>query len=99
MCHRDINYLVQYEQGKANLLYLLHVTPIIDHFNISLIATCIEEDPTLAQLLKIVKSGKKWIPKFSSVKLKKFEPVLNEITMTGNIALLQSERIILPEKL
>ena len=75
------------------------MTPIIDHLNISLIATCIEEDPTLAQLLKIVKSGKKWIPKSSSVKLKKFEPVLNEITMTGFIALLQSERIILPGKL
>ena len=125
--HQDINYTVQYQQGKANqsdylsrhgkpqsslaeeqqketgdlhnLLNLLHTTPIINHLSISSIATCTKEDPTLAQLLKIVKSGKAWIPKFSSAKLKKFEPILSEITMTGNTILLKSDRIILPEKL
>ena len=81
------------------LLYLLHMTPIINHLSIPSIATCTKEDPTLAQLLKIVKSGKTWIQKSSSIKLKMFEPTLSKITMTDNSILLKSESIILPEKL
>ena len=69
------------------------------HLSRSSVATCTKEDPTLAQLLKIVKSGKTWIPKSSSAKLKKFEPILSEITMTGNTILLKFNTIILPEKL
>ena len=127
LCYQDINYTVQYQQGKANqsdyltghgkpqsslaeeeqketddlhnLLYLLHATPIINHLSISSIATYTKEDQTLAELFKIVKSGKRLIPKFSSTKLKKFQPILSEITMTGNTILLKSNRIILPEKL
>ena len=50
------------------------------------------------ELLNIVKSRKTWIPKSSSAKLKKCEPIPSEITMTGNSNLLKSDRIILPEK-
>ena len=52
-----------------------------------------------AQLLEIVKSGKTWIPISSFAKLKRFESILSEITMTGNTILLISDKIILPEKL
>ena len=75
------------------------MTPIINHLSIPSIATCTKEDPTLAQLLKIVKSGKTWIQKSSSIKLKRFEPTLSKITMIDNTILLKSESIILPEKL
>ena len=50
-------------------------------------------------MLDIVKSGKKWIPKSTSTKLWKFEPILDEITILGNNILLKSDRIILPEAL
>ena len=50
-------------------------------------------------MLKIVESGETWIPKSSSAKLKTFETILSEITMTGNTILLKYDRIILPEKL
>lgn len=82
-----------------NLLYCLHVTPIIDQLGISSIAKQTEEDPTLSELLLIVKSGKTWIPKTASKDLQKFQPILNEITLSGNNILLKSDRIILPEKL
>ena len=59
-----------------------------------------EEDPMLSQLLGIVKSGKKCIPKSASNKLRKFEPIqIDEITISGNNILLKSDRIILPEAL
>ena len=90
------------EQNEAdelqNLLYLLH-TKVIDHLGISLIAKHTEEDPILSQLLDIVKSGKKWIPKSASNKLRKFEPILDEITISGNNILLKSNTITLPEAL
>ena len=64
-----------------------------------MIAKHTEEDPILSQLLDIVKSSKKWIPKSASNKLQKFEPILDEITISGNNILLKSDRIILPEAL
>ena len=73
--------------------------PVIDHLGISLIAERTEEDHILSQLLNIVKSGKKWIPKSASNKLRKFEPILDKITISGNKILLKSDRIILPEAL
>ena len=80
--------MTEEEQNEAdelhNLLYLLHTTPVIDHLCISLIAEHTEEDHILSQLLNIVKSGKKWIPKSASNKLRKFEPILDKITISGN---------------
>ena len=57
-----------------------------------MIAKHTEEDPILSQLLDIVKSGKKLIPKSASNKLQKFEPILDEITISGNNILLKSEK-------
>ena len=97
------HFVTEEEQNEAdelhNLLYLLHKTPVIDHLGISLIAKHTKEDPILSQLLDIAKSDKKWIPKSASNKLRKFEPILDEITISGNNILLKSDRIILPEAL
>ena len=60
-----------------------------------MIAKHTEEEPILSQLLDIVKSGKKLIPKSASNKLQKFEPILDEITISGNNILLKSDKIIL----
>jgi len=87
------------KEDLNNLLYLLHTTPITDNITIASITKSTAEDPTLSELLHIIKSGKTWIPKSASTKLRKFEPILTEITISGNNILLKSERIILPEKL
>ena len=100
---KPFSTLPENEQLEAdelhNLLYMLHTTPVMDQLGISSISKYTEEDPTLSELLKIVKSGKTWIPKTSSKKLQKFGPILSEITITGNNILLKSDRLILPEKL
>ena len=64
-----------------------------------MIAKHTEEEPILSKLLDIVKSGKKWIPKSATNKLRTFEPILDEVTISGNNILLKSDRIILPEVL
>ena len=82
-----------------NLLYALHTTPIIDHIGIANISRETSKDETLKQLIKIVKKGDRWIPKNCSPKLRKFNEILPEITITGNEILFKAERIILPESL
>ena len=64
-----------------------------------MIAKHTEEEPILSKLLDIVKSSKKWIPKSATNKLQTFEPILDEVTISGNNILLKSDRIILPEVL
>ena len=64
-----------------------------------MIAKNTEEEPILSKLLDIVKSGKKWIPKSATNKLRTFEPILDEVTISGNNILLKSDRTILPEVL
>ena len=53
----------------------------------------------MKQLREIIEKGKRWIPKTSDKRLKKFENIIPEITLTNNGILLKSERVILPENL
>ena len=91
------------EQQEAesinNLLYMLHTTPIVDRITLKAIAEETSNDETLNKLQMIVQEGKTWIPKDADESLKKFKPILPEITITGNGILLKGDRIILPEKL
>ena len=64
-----------------------------------MIAKHTEKEPILSKLLDIVRSGKKWILKSTTNKLRTFEPILDEVTISGNNILLKSDRIILPEVL
>ena len=49
--------------------------------------------------MSIIRKRQNWIPTKSSDELKKFKPILGEITITGNDILMKSDRIILPKKL
>ena len=100
---RPFNTLSQEEQHEAddlnNLLYVLHTTPVIDHISLATISEHTATDPTLKHLTSLIKEGKTWIHKSTDPKFKRFQPILPEITITGNGILLKGDRIILPESL
>ena len=81
-----------------NLLYTLHTTQIIDHLGIARIAKETSKDTTLSEIQKCIKTGKK-IGTRSDNKVKKFKPILEDMTITGNGILLKDDRIVLPESL
>ena len=82
-----------------NLLYTLHTTPIMDKISLAAIAEETAKDEILKQLREIITKGHSWIPQKSDAKLKRFQPILSEITSTGNGILLKNDRIILPQSL
>lgn len=82
-----------------NRLYMLHTTPVIDHIGLGTIAEETKKDPTLQQLSDILHRSQTWIPTTASAKLKKFNSIMNELTVTGNGIILKYDRMILPESL
>ena len=100
---KPIEKISKEEQDKSNdvnnLLYMLHVTPIMDRINIGTISTETQRDPTLKRVREIIEQGQTWISKSESAAVQRFREILPEITLTGNKILLKSERIILPESL
>ena len=82
-----------------NLLYMLHVTPVIDHIGIGEIAKATQKDEVLQKLTSIIKKGQSWIPKNSDERLLKFKQILPELTVMSNGVVLKGERMVLPEKL
>lgn len=82
-----------------NLLYMLHVTPVLDKINIGTISLETQHDSTLKRVLEIVEKGQTWISKNEPPAVQRFREILPEITVTGNKILLKAERIILPESL
>ena len=100
---KPFNKLPTEEQTEAedlnNLLYVLHNTPVIDHIDLATIAQHTSSDTTLKHLRSLIRSGKTWIHDSAKPNLKRFAPILPEITSIGNSILLKGERIILPESL
>ena len=82
-----------------NLLYALHTTPVMDHIGLSTIARETASDEVLKKVVGYVRSGKTWIPKEETEKVKKFLPILPELMVTGNGILIKEDRIVLPEAL
>ena len=91
------------EQTEAtdlnNLLYTLHTTPIIDRITLAKISSETAKDETLSNLRTIVEKGQTFIPKSANESLSRFQPILPQITVTGNGILLKDERMILPKSL
>ena len=71
----------------------------MDYIGLASIAQETSKDPVLKKLGDIIRKGKTWIPKLGPEKLKMFQKILPEITLTGNGILLKEQRIILPESL
>ena len=82
----------------TNLLYALHVTPVIDAIGIKEIAEHTTKDPVLHELRELIKSGKNYIPKNKPI-LNSYREILSEITYVANGTLLKQDKIILPETL
>ena len=97
--------LTKFEKKKsddlANLLYTLHVTPVIDAIGITEIAELTVKDPVLnelRELIKLIKSGRNHIPKNKPC-LNPYREILSEITYVANGTFLKQDKIILTETL
>ena len=82
-----------------NLLYMLHATPIVDHITLGEIARETDSDPVLARVRQLLNQGARSASKNDNAKVQKFNPVLSQMTVTGNGILLKDDRIVLPEAL
>ena len=65
---------------------MLQTNPVINNKYKASSAASIKDNPILSELSKI------------SNKLRKFQPIIKEITISGNDVLIESDRIILAEK-
>ena len=92
------NFEKKESDDLTNLLYTLHVTPVIDAIGIKEIAEHTIKDPVLYELRELIKSGKNYIPKNKPF-LNPYREILSEITYVANGTLLKQEKIILPETL
>ena len=62
---------------------MLHTTPVIDHIGLAKISRKTSEDPVLANVSKLVKNGCREIPKQENEKVRRFQPILAELTVTA----------------
>ena len=94
-----MGFIEQVEKKKSddltNLLYSLHVSPVVDTIGINEITEHSLKDPILNELIK---SGKNYIPK-SKPNLNPYREILSEIRCVSNGTLLKHDKIILPETL
>ena len=86
-------------QELNNLLYMLHTTPVVDHMSLGTIAKETHTDPVLSKVQGLVRQGKTWVTKRESDGVRKFEHILQEITIAGNGILFKDDKIILPSSL
>ena len=72
----------------ANLLYMLHTTPIVDRITLEAISKETHSDPTLSALQNLVRKGQTWISKTAEPALQKFRAIMPEITIAGSNGIL-----------
>ena len=80
----------------TNLLYTLHISPVIDVIAIKEIAEHTTKDPILNEFRELIKSDKNYIPK-SKPNLNPYREILSEIICVSNSTLLKRDKIILPK--
>ena len=99
---KPLELVPKQEQTEAedlnNILYMLHATPIMECISLAAIAGETKSDQTLSKIQKLIQQGTQWIPKNETEHIRKFNSILQEITIMGN-GILKGERIILLEKL
>ena len=86
-------------EENNNLLYMLHMTPIIDCTSLATVSKETEADHTLRKIKTYLKKNQKWIPKNEIKSVQMFREIMSELTLTGNGIILKGERIVLPETL
>ena len=80
-----------------NLLYMLHVTPVIDHIGLGSIAVATAEDPVLKKIQSFIREGVEHIPKGEEPEVWKFNQILPELMIAGNGIIFKDDRIVLPK--
>ena len=80
----------------TNLLYTLHISPVIGAIGIKEIAEHTSKYPIRNELRELIKSGNSYIPK-SKPNLNPYREILSEITCVSNGTLLKHDKIVLPE--
>ena len=88
-CHAMSISKLPFEQRKEcdelnNFLYMLHATPIVDHISLGEISRNTGNNAVLSKLKTVIKEGRTFIRKHESKELRKFEPILSELSLTGN---------------
>ena len=82
-----------------NLLYMLHVTPVLDQIGIGTIARETGKDKVLKEIQKHIRKGEPNIPKKADSAVQKFSQIYPELMITGNGIIFKDDRIVLPENL
>ena len=82
-----------------NLLYMLHATPIVDHISLAEIAQKTDSDPVLSRVRDLVRKGAKAAAKDDNDRIRKFNSILSDLTVTGNGIILKDDRMVLPDAL
>ena len=83
----------------SNLLYMLHSTPVVDHISIGKIAMETKKDATLSKIQVLLQKGRTSVPKKESGAVRKFNPIMHELTLARNGIILKQERMVLPDSL
>ena len=100
---KDFSLIPDVQQKEAdefsNLLYTLHTTPVVDHISLARISKQTETDEVLSKLAEIIRKGSLDVGRNQDARLKKFKPILSELSLTGNGIILKGERMVLPESL
>ena len=84
---RALSSLTLEEQKEThelnNLLYMLHSTPIVDHISLAEISRKTDTDPVLSRVRNLVRKGAHAASsKVDNAKVRKFNPILSDMTIT-----------------
>ena len=82
-----------------NLLYALHTTPIVDHISLAKIAQKTMEDEVLTRVTQLIKNGSRKAASSDVEEVKKFNPILDDLSLASNGIILKEERMVLPKSL
>ena len=82
-----------------NLLYTLHTTQVMDHITLARIAKETSADRNLKEIQRCLRMGYSKIPKNATKEVKRFGPIMQELTIVANGIIFKEDRIVLPESL
>ena len=82
-----------------NLLYTLHSTQVVDRIGIGLIATETMKDETLSRIQYWIRKGQTTIPRQEPDSVRKFSPIMHELTLAANGIVMKQDRMVLPTSL
>ena len=86
-------------EESSNLLYMLHSTQVVDRMGIGHIATETLKDETLSKIQAFIRKGQTTIPRQESDGVRKFAPIMHELTLAANGIVMKQDRMVLPESL